>query len=411
MRALLLRLALCVPGLAVADSWEFSDPITVAGATGAPHYHHLDGAGRRHVATSEREVALVWEDDRSGAPQIYFAAKPLSAASFDRTFRLSTGNEAYEPALTRVDGTRWLVAWEQDGVIAARVIDPDGPGPVALLTPRGARQVTLASNPSGPLAAVWSRGREGGQLIEAASLKIEKRIVALAAPVTSVASTGGHPFQGYPTATLSDEGLLIVAWEDRRAGHTRIYHSWREPETGFAAERQLNEHNAPTTDGREVAGLGSGVMRATMAAGEPGVVRTIWLDKRNPSSGYAVWGATSTDGGRTFGPNQMVQDDLGASVPQWHPSLTGRGSLFVAAWDDTREAWSDSAESGDVILSWHNGAGWSPDLVVPHASGEGYQGSPAIALDPRGDLHLIWIERDDLSSPSRLRYMRGELAQ
>ena len=146
-----------------------------------------------------------------------------------------------------------------------------------------------------------------------------------------------------------------------------------------------------------------------MTAGESGVVQTIWLDKRNPSSGYAVWGATSRDGGRNFGANEIVQDELGASVPQWHPSLTARDNLFVAAWDDTREAWSDPAEPGDVVISWRNGAGWSTDLVVPNASGEGYQGSPAVALDPHGALHLIWIERDDLSSPSTLRYTRAEL--
>jgi hypothetical protein len=63
------------------------------------------------------------------------------------------------------------------------------------------------------------------------------------------------------------------------------------------------------------------------------------------------------------------------------------------------------------LLSWRTDAdtGWSADLVVPGASGEGYQGSPAVTLDPEGDLHLIWIERDDLSSPSRLRYLRGDL--
>jgi hypothetical protein len=58
-------------------------------------------------------------------------------------------------------------------------------------------------------------------------------------------------------------------------------------------------------------------------------------------------------------------------------------------------------------LSWNTDGTWSPDVVVTGASGEGYQGSPALALDPRGDLHLIWIERDDLSSPSRLRYLRA----
>jgi len=104
-----------------------------------------------------------------------------------------------------------------------------------------------------------------------------------------------------------------------------------------------------------------------------------------------------------------VQDELGDAAPQWHASVRGGKPGFVAAWDDARENWGDPHETSDALLSWRSDAGWSADLLVPLASGEGYQGSPTIALDPKGDLHLIWIERDDLSSPTRLRYMRGVL--
>ena len=106
-----------------------------------------------------------------------------------------------------------------------------------------------------------------------------------------------------------------------------------------------------------------------------------------------------------------MQDELGAAVPQWHAALAAGPGGFVAAWDDTRESWGDSTEPGDVLLSWHDGTDWSADLLVPGASGAGYQGSPAVALDPGGGLHLVWIERDDLSSPSRLRYLYGSPLQ
>ena len=193
----------------------------------------------------------------------------------------------------------------------------------------------------------------------------------------------------------------------RSAGHTRLFHAARTSAQVFTPERQLNEHSAPVQEGGEMQGLGSGVMRVTLAANDGDTIQAIWLDKRNPTSGYAVWGAASEDGGRTFGGNAIVQDELGATVPQWHAALAAGEDTFVAAWDDIREGWGDDAESGDVLLSWHDGRRWSADLVVPGASGDGYQGSPAVALDPQGDLHLIWIERDDLSSPTRLRYLHG----
>jgi hypothetical protein len=79
----------------------------------------------------------------------------------------------------------------------------------------------------------------------------------------------------------------------------------------------------------------------------------------------------------------------------------------VAAWNDARESWADPDETGDVILSWTVGDSWTPDLVVPGASGEGYQGSPALTLDPAGALHLVWISRPDLTAPTTLRYLRA----
>jgi hypothetical protein len=405
MRAL-LWLACLLPMSAVAAPWTFTDPIMVAGADGPPHFHHLDGAGRRHIAASATEVALVWEDDRSGAPQVYMAVKPLAARSFERRHQLSGGEEAYEPAIVALDDGRWAAAWEQDGSVMARVIDAAGPGPLRQLA-ANARQVTLAAGRDGRLAAVWAQGRDGGQLIEAAELSIDD--TALAAPTvpTVVAPVDEDPVQGYPAAAWSNEGLLLVAWEDRRAGHTRLFHSWREPGQPFASERQLNEHEAPSARNGEDIRLGSGVMRVMLAVDADDTVRTIWLDKRNAASGYAVWGAASRDGGRTFGRNEIVQDDLGAAVAQWHASLAGGQPGFVAVWDDAREGWADPNETGDVLLSWHDGDAWSSDLVVPGASGDGYQGSPAVTFDANGGLHLVWIERDTLSSPTRLRYMHG----
>jgi hypothetical protein len=406
MKRLLACLALWLPAAALASPWAFSEPLTVNDGTADRYFHHLDGAGRRHVAASAAAVAVAWEDDRSGAPQVYAAAKPHAANDFSRQWRLSNGAEAYEPAIVALAEDRWLAAWEQDGAVVARLIEAGIPGPLLPLAPAPSRQVTLAVDPAGRVAAAWVREQAAGQLVEAAELQITEE-AARPVAVAPVAPFDGHAYQGYPALAWGPAGRLVVAWEDRRAGHTRLFHSWREGGGAFAAARQLNEHNAPRGPGGEDLNLGSGVMRVALAGGADGELHAVWLDKRNPSSGYAVWGAASADGGRTFGPNRIVQDELGAAVPQWHAALAAGPAGFVAAWDDTREAWGDSAEPGDVLLSWHHGDGWSADLLVPGASGEGYQGSPAVALDPGGALHLVFIERADLSSPTRLRYLYG----
>ncbi len=401
-RALAAGLGLWLP--AAAAQWQFDEPLELTDLEAAPHFHHLDGAARRHLATSDGAAAITWEDDSSGDPQVYVTI--LAANAVAARHRLSDGDEAYEPVIAALGDGRWLVAFEQDGAVLARIVDERSAGPPSQLAP-DARQVSLASDGE-RVAAVWAKPVPGGQVLEAVDLAVDGDTVAPRdTPMAVTPAPDDHPYQGYPSALFGPGGRLLVAWEDRRAGHTRLFHSHRAADGGFAAERQLNEHNEPPPDQQVEGGLGSGVMRVALAADGAGRVRAAWLDKRNPNSGYAVWGALSDDGGLTFGPNRIVQDELGGSVPQWHAALSGAGRRFVAAWDDTREAWGDDSETGDVLLSWNDGEGWSGDLVVPVASGPGYQGSPAVALDADGVLHLAWIARDDLRAPSRLYYTRG----
>ena len=82
-------------GMAVAaDNWIFEPRIAVTGAPEAGIYHHLDGAGRKHIAVSGRSIAAVWEDNRDGGPQVYAALKPGAADSFSGAIRISDGGEA-----------------------------------------------------------------------------------------------------------------------------------------------------------------------------------------------------------------------------------------------------------------------------------------------------------------------------
>lgn len=397
-------LVLCLVGPVSAANWQFSEPLDLTNPNAEAHFHHLDGAGRQHVAANHEAVAVAWEDDHTGMPQAYLAIRPLNGPEFTRRYQLSDGEEAYEPALVSLGGQAWLVAWEQDGQLFARVVDAQGQGPRLKLAGKGARQVTLARS-GDQVAAAWTEQQAGGQLIKVAILNIAARAPALTAPPVNVAPLSEHAFQGYPALAWTANGRLVVAWEDRRAGHTRLFHSWRDPGGSFAPSRQLNEHNAPPPgEATEDVGLGSGAMRVMLASDGKAKVRAIWLDKRSPASGYAVWGSLSEDGGASFGPNAIVQDDRGSAVPQWHAALAGGPAGFVAAWDDTREAWEPGSEPGDVILSSNQNGTWSSDLVVPVASGDGYQGSPAVALDTNGELHLLWISREDLQGPSRLFY-------
>ena len=266
-----------------------------------------------------------------------------------------------------VTGAGWLPGSRMVGSLPPFSIPAVPRKPVQLSSGDG-RQVTLAAGGDGAVAAVWAHREGRGQYLVAADLVVSESRVAVAHS-GPISPSGSSDYQGFPAAVFAGDGHLVVTWEDRRAGHTRIYGARRNASGRFEDERQLNEHNEPDVTESWLANKGTGAMRVAVAAMPDGGLNAIWLDKRSPGSGYAVWGASGDDPGRGFGANIRVQDTLGDAVAQWHASVISGPDGFVALWDDARENWSDENETGDVFLSWRTEGGWSEDLMVPGASG------------------------------------------
>jgi hypothetical protein len=133
-------------------------------------------------------------------------------------------------------------------------------------------------------------------------------------------------------------------------------------------------------------------------------VLAVWADKRKYWEGYDIYAAGYLGNGR-FGPNTKVQDEFGDFARQWHAAVAGDINGRVAvAWDDERE------ENSDIMLSWREDGGWSEDLPLPDASGDGQQAHPSIVMDAEGNLHVAWVERAEKDGPTRLRYQFGRLA-
>lgn len=406
----LLALLLAAP----AAAFEFGERIAVTAAQGPKVFHHLVSAGRRNVAAAGDTVAVAWEDNRSGRPEVYVAFKRHDADAFAAEQRVSVGDEAFEPVLAALDGERFLLAWEEGGQIRLRTASPDGLGPVLAVDGPSGRQAAVASA-GGHSHLAWIGMEPAGPLLRYARLAVDPGSGAVrAVEAQAVDPVADHAYQAYPAIAALADGSVVIAWEDRRHGHTRLLYTRREVDGGFAPSQVLNAFNAPkpaSGEGDTPVRLGSGVMRPVLAVADR--LAAAWLDKRDPGGGYAVWGATSRDGGASFGVNEKIQDDSGGSqaVPHWNAGLAGNAAgLVVVAWDDAREAWSDPAETGDVFVSWNGGAGWGGDHMVPVAAGPGRQAQPGVALDEQGGLHLVWVEQAAAAGPTRLWYARGVLA-
>lgn len=394
-----------VPGH--ATPWEFGPPTAVSGAAEEGVYHSLDSPARAHIAASAEHVGIVWADNQSGGMEAYMVFKAHGESDFASPVRLSSGDGAgYDPGISVLEDGRFLLTWEDGEHVWAAVTTPELEltEPIQL-SESPARQPVIAGRTSDTIVAAWSESQSRGYVIRAARLHLEGDGVGLQSKATAqVEADAPETDQIYPAVAVSRDGA-VVAWEDRRHGHTRIYAAQAplDPdatEWDFGAPAEVNE----VPDERTVDfGAGHGVTRIALSSYDNyQQIAATWLDKRDFRSGYdpyvAFWEA---DG---FGANQPVLDPFGADASQWHAAIAGdpAGDQVLIAWDDDRD------EIDQVFLTWRGSAGdWGEDVLIPTADPDRLQTQPAVALDPTGNVHIVWVERGELGAPTELRYAVG----
>ncbi|MDD5388137.1 MAG: hypothetical protein PHD37_02255 [Gallionellaceae bacterium] len=354
-------------------------------------YHHLDASGRRNLALAGGQVALVWEDSRSGSPRCYLGLKAGGETTF-REYSLGHG-ECFDPVVAALDGQRFLLAWEDESGINSSIADAAGPG--ASINLGAGSHASVAAHPVVGAHVAWNAPAGRWQRVWRAQLRVEgARLRAGKAQ----AADGAPPSddQSFPALAASEHGVLL-AWEDRRHGHTVIYAS--RSADGQIWNAPLRVSGNPTGKAQNDLGRGTGAMRPAVA-GFGARFAAAWLDKRDFLSGYDVYAALSEGAG--FAKDVKAQDSFGDAIAQWHVAAAGnrRGDLLIA-WDDERDGTSD------IWLTRLTPGGYSEDFTFPDLSGPARQSDPAIALDEAGNLHLAWIERaagGESNGPTRLRY-------
>jgi len=375
-----------------ADDLQFSDAIPVT-LNKPGVFHHMDASGRKNIAISKTHVAVVWEDNRSGKPQIYTAFKPLTSSRFTKALQLnSSDHDAYEPTLLAIDKTTFLYAWEENQRVWLKMVTGNKAGFTLQLDRQRSSQISLAKTANGKIYAAWIQHIKQQSQVVISEIKINKQQL-LFQPAVIVDTQTSHRRQNYPSL-VAVNNTLVIGWEDRQHGHTRIYTSYSIDGKSFAKKQLLNDFIPPPNP---EFGRGTGATRVALASDENNKVAAVWMDKRDFLGGYDVYAALSTDAGKSFGPDEKAQDMLGENLPQWHPAIamTASGNIIVA-WDDPRD------DSPDIWYSQRTVEGWSDDEAVSPASGAGAQSSPSIAFDPQGRLHIVWLHQ--MLQGTALRY-------
>jgi hypothetical protein len=408
MRSLLLGFAI-YSSFVQAAPWEFDPAIPVTPESRAGIFVHLESSGRKNIAASKEWVAIVWEDNRDGTSRCYVSLKSADKKIFGEVLQISGKNEAAEPVIVSMGNGRFALAWEEAEQVWVRILttkknskEVQMSSPQVLSGKAGA-QISLNDARGAGLYAVWSEQGEKFWQIRMSKLETDKQgNIRLTSSLIVDKTAEGD--QSYPGIAVLPDGNHIIAWEDRRAGHTRIMYTGLNKEKVYTVPQRLNE--APRNFINPGFGRGAGVMRVALAAlGQDGVA-AVWADKRDFQSGYDVYGDFAKGDKLTFGKNEKVQDEFGDSFAQWHPAIAANDSGSVAVvWDDDREG------SPDVWLAWKTESGWSGDHAVPGASGTGVQSDPSITMDEAGNLHLAWVEKNTLDGPSQIRYLFGRVSK
>src|SRR5690606_18244902 len=117
-----------------------------------------------------------------------------------------------------------------------------------------------------------------------------------------------------------------------------------------------------------------------------GIVCAAWEDRgRNLGERQPIYGACSSDGGASFGPNFKLSEDDGV---QPEIALGPDGELYAAYAIDT-----DSHRNIKVRLSTDMGATWGPTRAVTAIDSDEIQ-DWAIGVDANGQLLLAYTLED-----------------
>lgn len=398
MRRLFVIALLLYSAHVPADQWVFSDQIDVTSIIRGNVFHHLDSSGRKSIAVSGGVVAVIWEDNRHGEPQVFVAFRRQGAAEFSKERQVSNGRVAYAPSIVQVGNGQFLVGWEQDNAVWVRKASVAGLDPLFRVDDSESSQITLASPGSAKVIAAWCRrdGRYSRIMTTAIDTATKAGLqIARSQPVDPTALVGD---QLYPALAATQDGVTVV-WEDRRREHTILLYAHALAGKSYGQSRLLNEPAQKSkSDGR-----GSGVTRPVLASYDGKHVAAAWMDKRGYQTAYDIYAAFSQDLGATFGANELVQDAFAEGYAQWHPAMAGNAQgQVVVAWDDDRDG------SSSIWYSWKTKKGWSGDHTFPAASGNGEQTNPAVVFDEYGILHLVWIGRKSEGEPTQLFYAYGK---
>jgi hypothetical protein len=348
-------------------------------------------------------VHVVWEDERSGDWDIYYANSTDGGLTYTANLLLTTINKTdwqNNPTID-VDSSGIVhVAWEdnRDGnwsVYYASSADGFASNTkVSKNTlPGNQWSAALRVGDTGTIHVAWEGGSDiyyarstDGGLSFGSSILIN--------------DDGGTASQGKASIAVEVGGIVHVAWEDTRNSDSDIYYA-RSTDDGLSFGTNVRINDDLTTEGQ-------GTPSVAVEDGE--FVHIAWADARD--GGWDIYFTASPDSGTSFLPNKKVNDDNLKKNLQTRPSVAAEdGGFFHVAWKDSRNKPSGllydvmhaEGKVSRLYYEWDMGDG-SPvvnDVIVSHVyPGAGVYTARLTVTDEEGaagnDTAVITVEKEQV---------------
>jgi hypothetical protein len=315
-------------------------------------FTHTFSSGSHSIAVYGDSIYLVWYDTRRGSADIYFSRSTDNGASFSTSIRVNDDEIQaihYKPSLGVDARGHIYIAWRDDR--------------------NGHADIYFSKSDNG-----------GGSFSRNIKLNDDR----------------GWAYQGNPSLAVGPDGLVGVAWNEDRDKNDDIFFTLsHDGGKTFTKNRKANDDKGKTVQSHP-----------SLAIGSDGLIVLTWQDFRNGDSD--IYMIRSVDGGRTFSPNQKVNDDEGIS-PQVSPSTAISGNTIFIAWADYRNepivlsppdsakaepAWWEAVRKGSAdiyfTVSRDRGLHFSANAKINDDEGLNAQAFPSTAVDGQGRLFVAW---------------------
>ena len=326
------------------------------------------------MAIYNNDIYIVWQDDRAGSFDIYFAKSTDGGVSFGSSVRVddSSGGSQSNPDIAISSSGVVYVVWEDnrrtisandydiyfaksmDGGVSFQTnvrVDSTGSTTANQKFPR----IALSSNDD--IYIAWDDGRNSDR-----DIYFSKSVNGGAGFSTDlrVDHTSAGSDQMFPVIATSTSGNIYIVWEDERNGGTNpdiyIAKSTNDGTSFGAIDTRVDDTGAAT----------SKQTKPSADVDTSGGLHIVWGDTRNGNQD--IYYTTSTDGGSTFNDYKRVDDTGTETSTQQEPSITvSSSSLVCIAWKDNRN------NNHDIYFSKlvEEGAqGWAPTLDIETVSPE-----------------------------------------